>query len=607
MYTHIRSWLLPAFFVFFACNVLATEVSLAKVRADELSISANPKWLSLLHIKEGDPQIIDSVFILSGTEFSPRKELYQTIELIFNDIKAARCRFPARYFLLDHFLNFASFGIEDIEECSELQKYKDFVPYDQLNLIYASEVLASASSMMGHSFLNAKGININQNEVSHSISFFTEIDSFNPFALIYDGLVAGMNGLFIVRPFDQDLRRYSETEGRNVWSYTLDINDFDQQLIKLHMWELKYPEIEYLFQSYNCATLTLYILSIAKPEMVDEDRLFVSPLDVVKAAEKHGLIKKVRVDLAQEWALKMLEQEIEPGLGKEVESAVFEGSQLQFHLLDHENRNFATEYLSRLIKNPQVKSQLGEQRISELTELVSLNSEGSTDIDLSRFKNPIKTPQDSILTNTIVFDADKTSIDFLFLPASHYLYGDNRQYFSESELKIGEFEIRVTPESSNLKLQSLTLYSFKSLVPSSKIVSKLSGSFHVGYRQILDKKLSENGFFDISGGLGKSVRLHKDVLLFSLLNVGLTTDISDLSLYASPSVGAIISTIGNGKIVFEYALYAEQLDRNDLIQTVSTEYAWLGVKNWTFRLAHKLSKSSSSIKNELQLGVGIHF
>lgn len=598
---------MPAYFLLFTAGVLGVDFQTAQKQAAKLKLHENTKWLALLHLKNNHPQITDPRFILSSHNFSPKNELDETLALIFSDASTAKCRFPARYYLLNHFLNFDSQQEADKSDCADLLRYKKYVPFDEINLIYASEVLASASSMMGHSYLNAKGLNLNQTPVSHSISFFTEFDSFNPAVLIYDGLISGMNGFFIVRPHEQDLHRYSQVEGRNVWSYSLDIDDFDRMLIKLHIWELKDVEIAYLFQSYNCATLTLNILSIANPALPNEDILFVSPLDVVKAADKYGMIKKIGVELSDDWALKMLEQEVEPQLGQDIESLVFEGKHLSFDGIDPKPKRIAVEYLSHLITNEAVKENLSEQQLSVLSDIVDSHLDDSLDFDLSQFKNPLATKQDSIVTTSFVVNQDDTAIDFSFLPASHYLYGDNRQYFSESELKIGEITLRAQTQSNNIKLQSFTLYSFRSMAPSSRILPKYSGGFYMGYRQILDRSLDETGFFDLSGSIGKSARIHKDILLFSNLELGLAANTSDAFVYATPSVGAIVNVVGDSKIVFEYKLRSGQPDSNYISHSVSTEYAWFGIEDWTLRVGHSYLKTDTTHRNEVQLGLSWHF
>lgn len=578
-------------------------------KAELLRLDENSKWLALLHLKKNTPQITDSDFILSSNHFSSKNELRQTLTIFFDEHSNGKCRFPARYFLLNHYIQFDTTDKVDRLNCEALDEYKSHVPFDELNLIYASEVVSSASSMMGHSFLNAKGKNLNQNSVSHSISFFTELDTFNPFSLIYNGLISGMNGFFIVRPFEKDLNHYSKVEGRNVWSYTLDINDFDRKLIKLHIWELKDIDIEYLFQSYNCATLTMHILSLANMNIIKEDILFVSPLDVVKAAKKYGMIKKIGVQLSDDWALKMLEQEIDPILGQKIEAMIFEGRDFSFENIDQKSKRVAIEYLSYLTKNKVIKSNLTEKRLLELSDMITANIDDSLDFDLSQFKNPINTQQDSILSSSFVLDSNTTAMDITFLPASHYLYGDNRQYFSESELKISELTLRVGKKDKdpNPRLQSFTLYSFKNIVPSSHILPKYSSAFYMGYRQRLDENLNENGFYDISGGIGKSIKMHKDILIFSHLEIGLAGNTSDKIIYAEPSVGTIMNVIGDGKVVIEYQLSGEPYSTKGITQSLSTKYAWFGVKDWTFHVTYNYYKNSFLKRDELQLGISKHF
>jgi hypothetical protein len=82
------------------------------------------------------------------------------------------------------------------------------MPFDNISLIFASEVLSSSSSMMRHSFLSVSGKNNRGDEVAHSLSFFSEIATFYPIKLIYDGTIGGMDGFLMVRPFERDYQRY---------------------------------------------------------------------------------------------------------------------------------------------------------------------------------------------------------------------------------------------------------------------------------------------------------------------------------------------------------------------------------------------------------------
>ncbi|QKQ24983.1 DUF4105 domain-containing protein [Candidatus Reidiella endopervernicosa] len=75
--------------------------------------------------------------------------------------------------------------------------------------------------------------------LEHAISYFTVIDTYNPVSLAHRSLYQGMDGMFALLPYKEQLAKYHQKEGRNVWEYSLDLNDYERTLINLHLWELK--------------------------------------------------------------------------------------------------------------------------------------------------------------------------------------------------------------------------------------------------------------------------------------------------------------------------------------------------------------------------------
>jgi hypothetical protein len=602
-----KSWLLPALFFIFISPACLADLKASIEKITDIHLSQSDKWQSLLHLKNGQPQIVDHKFLLSKPQFSVEAEMIESIKFIYADPAQAICRFPARFLFLSQYLDFDTAQLTNTTQCPEFSKYQNFVPFDEVNLIFASEVLSSASSMMGHTFLNVSGANVKSTQVSHSLSFFTEFDSYNPFRLLYDGILGGMQGLFIVRPYAVDVEQYAQKEGRNLWSYNLNLSDFDKQLIKYHIWELKELDIEYLFQNYNCATLTLYVLSIANPALRVEEKLYVSPLDVAKAVKKHGMVKSTGVTLADDWALNMLQQEMDANLVQSVESYVFEDNPLAFDLLDEHSRLLAKEYLSLLINRPEVKQQLKSVRFAELQRVAADFDKQSLVIDLSLYKDPINTPQDSILGTSLAFVSGSTFIDLSFLPASHKIYGDNRQYFSESELKIAEVVLRADIRKRDIKLHSFTLYSVKSYIPDSDAISQVSGTFFLGYRHQLNKILLETGVVDLSGSFGKTYKIHRDVMVYGMLGFGIASNTADMFLYTEPYVGAIVNAVGDTKAIFEYRITKGQFGSDFVTHTSSFTYSWYGVDDTTLKLSFRSDSSDRIRRNELSVGFDYHF
>ena len=597
---------MPALFFFVCFEAFCDSPNPSLADAQLKDLAENPTWTALLHLKDEKPQIEDPQFLLSYQSFSPTAELEKTVELILDAPTEAACRFPARYRFLAQHLKISTAVLDDSVKCQEFKKYRDFVPFDDIDLVFASEVLASASSMMGHSFLSVGGTNINENQVSHSISFFTEFDTFNPFRLIYDGLVGGMEGLLIVRPKSVDLKQYSQKEGRNVWSYSLNLSDEEKELIKLHIWELKDIEIEYLFQSYNCATLTLYVLSLGDPALRQHETLFVSPIDVVKAVKSSNLVDSTQVILSDEWAFNMLQLELDKGTRRHVEGVVTKGENLDLSKKSEKTQKLSKRYLDILL-DQKVSEKLSQDRLNELKEINASNDSENIVFDLSRYKDPFNTQQDTVFSTRLNFHNDKRFLDLTFLPASHFLYSDNRQYFAESELKIGEVTARFDIDSNDLDLQQLTLYSLRSFVPTSAFLPELSGAFYLGYRHILNEQLELEGIFELSGGFGKTYRLHRDVLAYGILNVGAAGNRNDAFIFTDPHVGVIVNTLWDTKVILEHRASLGQFNASSVKQTSSLSLSWFGQKNYTLNLQFKSDTTDNLRINEGSISFDYHF
>jgi hypothetical protein len=603
----LKSQLLLALLCLGISNINANELKNALHLAQKNNLSQNYTWKSLLHLKDNQPQIIDPKFLLSANQFSLQAELTQTITLIIQDPKNAACRFPARLLFLERYINFGTAVEQAKSQCTEYLKFKDYVPFDELSLVFASEVLSSASSMMGHTFLKASGKNLNQTQVEHSIAFYTEFNTFNPFKLIYDGVFSGMEGFLMVRQYKDDLHRYVDTEGRNLWSYQLTFSDEDKATIQAHIWELKSIEISYLFQNYNCATLTLYLLSIASEDLRSSEKLYVSPVDVAKAVNEHNLVSAKEVLLATSWELRMLEQEMPPGLFNKIERFLFEGSPLNISQLNPQSKFLVKRFLRLILTKDSFISALKQGRSDDIKTTIAALGKSDLGFDISQYKNPINTSQDTIISGRYLNQNSQSMIEMTFLPASHYLYGNNQQYFAESELRIGELTLRANIDTAKVSLQSLALYAVRSYVPSSSIDPQLSGSFYLGYQHLFDQDLTEQGVFELSGSLGKAYQVHKDIMIYAMVGGGLALNEADQFAYIEPYVGSSIKLVGQSKLLAEYRASFGQFDISGAKETLSLDYAWLGSKQSTFKLGFQRVSNDAEHIDQVTLAWDFHF
>lgn len=267
------------------------------------------EWKALLHYNNGF-KVTDKKFLLSKN-VSLKNELTATIKAFYdlpnhykNINNHAQCKYPARFLYISHELNLSENEFPKVN-CQDLQTYREKAPADKISLIYASENVKNPSSMMGHVFLKFSGKNYKKKEVNHAITFYTVIESINPFKLIYQNTISGMKGLFALQPYKKIKENYTKKENRNLWEYQLSLSEYERKLIYYHVWELKGVDMQYYFTSYNCSTVIYNMLSLVNPKVYDDTKIWITPLDSVKYLYKYNLITKAQLYPSNSWLTKI--------------------------------------------------------------------------------------------------------------------------------------------------------------------------------------------------------------------------------------------------------------------------------------------------------------
>jgi hypothetical protein len=437
---------------------------------------------------------------------------------------------------------------------------------------------------------------------------------------MYDGLVGGMDGFFIVRQFEQDLAIYSEQEQRNVFEYKLGYDDLARRLIQLHIWELKDIDIQYLFQSYNCATLTLNILSLGDSQLKHSESLFVTPSDVVKAINDRELVLSTTVTLANKWKTKLLQQELGGEISQLLASNIQSGKNVLSSIDGIQDKRLKTlsleyaESIFRHLKSPNF--QVGDAFENSYSSFQAYRERQgpSTElaIDFSQYKNPIDAKQDSIFSSSLAFvdkdtiDKNQAFLDISYLPASHLMRTGNKQFFSESELRIAEATLRIGLNNEDIELRSFALYSVSSFVPSTALYRELSGSFFLGYRQEYDEVLDDSGYVTLAGGLGKTYKIHRDVMTFAMLDTSIGLNLSEARIGINPRIGAIFNLAGSTKLHIEYA---NQLDTHNsqAIQTMFGGFSYSPNRPFTLSISAKSIRMGNAERVQIALNADYHF
>ena len=213
-----------------------------------------------------------------------------------------------------------------------------------------------------------------------------------------------------------------------------------------------------------------------------------------------------------------------------------------------------------------------------LEKVIKLSDNNDT-FDISHYKSPSKIP------NERQFEVGYSNINnneymkLSFLGASHLLNDNNREYFGESELKIGYLSLLVN--KSDLELNEFTLYSMKSYIPYDILTKDLSYQFELAVKKEYTNSLNYLDTLKIDGGVGIDFLILKDINIFFILNGGLGYNAQDKThLFFNPELGAIIYEIFNMKSLLSYQPLF--IGTNKIYDKYSLKHNIFFNQNWTF-------------------------
>ncbi|WP_101674823.1 Lnb N-terminal periplasmic domain-containing protein [Alloalcanivorax mobilis] len=269
-------------------------------RADDglATLAKQPRWHALLHINPGATlrdrhrsYVDDDNFFLAehGAD-DPFAELRASVAAL-REPGAERCRFPARYRFIA-----TSLGWHDPQpfaHCADYLQWRASVHAKRAVLVFPAAYLNSPSSMFGHTLLRLDQGEDSAVWLSWAVNFgamTSEQD--NSLFYMYRGLAGGYPGQFNLVPYLKKIQEYSHMESRDMWEYSLDLNQAQIDWIIDHLWELKEINFDYYFFDENCSFRLLELIEVARPGtgVLDELRFAELPVNTVRSLDQRGLI-----------------------------------------------------------------------------------------------------------------------------------------------------------------------------------------------------------------------------------------------------------------------------------------------------------------------------
>lgn len=266
-------------------------VASSQAFSQESSFAFSPQWKSLLHYRptlfKNESRAQHAEFFLSPNGKKDLLEEYQAnVTSLLND-KNYPCRFPARAMVLaDHLDNKK---LADFTPCFELNNWLRDLGHDEISLVFAGAYSNNPASLFGHTFLKFSK-KLRNPLLNYVVAFLARTDPRDS-APVYTwkGLMGGYLGFFEIQHFSMSIGLYNNSESRDLWEYSLELDEKQRQLVAMHLWELiHYTGFNYYFTDENCSYLLLALLDVAMPQkkLTEKSSLFVMPIETVKTLKE---------------------------------------------------------------------------------------------------------------------------------------------------------------------------------------------------------------------------------------------------------------------------------------------------------------------------------
>lgn len=262
------------------------------------SIYNSLSWKNLIHHNEGKSVInSDSTFFLSKDGYKNAKAEYMvTVTTLLDRNNKAFCEYPARANFLISVLNLDS-QYFDFSLCQEYQEYQQKVPFDKVYIVFAAENNQSPSSMLGHTFLKIKGKDKKGAIREHSFSYFAALDNSNSLKFYVDIMTVGLDGAYILSPYQTKADEYLFGEKRSLWEFELNLSSEEKERLKQHLWELKGKNIRYKFITHNCNTALMNILKAADEDFTMKTKKpFTTPVEYIQDLQQRNKISNIAIE-----------------------------------------------------------------------------------------------------------------------------------------------------------------------------------------------------------------------------------------------------------------------------------------------------------------------
>ncbi len=469
-------------------------------------LSQNKQWHRLLHFKNGKSEIDDKKFFFAKNgKTDPKAELKASIkELILDksdNENSTLCHYPSRSTWILEQIPILKKEIK-IPKCKALKKELKDLGAKYVTLILASAHINSPASAFGHTFLRIDN-NPNTPLLSYAVNYAAQTREDNGFIYAYQGLFGGYKGRYSIEPYYKKLKEYSDLEQRDIWEYTLNLNQEQIDRMVLHIFEIRHFYADYFFLNENCSYNLLWLIEIAtqKSNLVNQFKFKAIPIDTLRTVINNGLVKKSIYRPSKRKEILAISEPI-----KNNKKALDFAQSSDYNFSKIENMTKEEKIASLELATSLLKIKYSNNKISKkkyLPKFLKILGKRSKLGKVAKREIPTpSSPKDGHLSSkaSIAYITDK-AVKAKAKIAYHDIYDNDNGFISGAYISF--FDTTIEYKNSDIFLEEIDFLDIKSYAIQDSIFKPISWQVALGAKRIFNNEL--NSYLTAGAGvtLGK--------------------------------------------------------------------------------------------------------
>jgi hypothetical protein len=484
-------------------------------QAERESLHEDRQWLALLHYERRlfplgpkSHALTSSFFLSEQGAHDAAAELRATLTRFFEPVDPERvdehpqCVFAARRHWLGQRLEIGEDELPRIS-CPDFERWRDSFGARGLSLIFPEEFMSNPASVFGHTLLRIDVAPESGTEeiLGYALDFTANTGEDGGLTYMFKGALGFYPAAFGVRPYFDQLKRYSDWENRDIWEYRLAVDEEQLGLLLMHLWELQDVEFPYYFFTKNCSYELLRLLEVALPGLHASDEFHgaVLPIASVRAvAADPNRVKGTRYRASPSTRLRANLRTLSRAERKLVRAIVGGESapdSEEITALSPARRSRVLDVAYDQLRYAYLAGLVDEEESRPLSRQI-LIARSKVDVPPSNGEQGEKTDE-AVSAPSVRPDQgheswlfgisggwrdDEAFIDLRLRPAFHAFMDNSGGYPESVQIRILDTRMRIYPESGRVRLQELTLVEATSLSPRSEVFKPMAWSFGTGQR-----------------------------------------------------------------------------------------------------------------------------